>query len=428
MTRKISAMVLTTLLVLGTITGCSGKGTMAPVGDNGITDGSQDTMQNDETQNSGVITLKVWAEEAQHSTVQKMIDSFIEQYKGQADFDITLEAQSDSTTRDVLLGDVQNGADVFSFPDDQLSAMVAGGALAPVPNVQEVKDEMVAEAVAAATAGDTLYAYPMTADNGYFLYYNKDYFTEDDVKTLDSILAVCEENGKKFSMELNSGWYMYSFFGNTGLTMNINDDDITNNCNWNTVDGDIKGIDVAESIVNVISSPGFVSQSDGEWVSKAADGEVIAAISGVWNAVAVKNVWGDDYGACKLPTYTCDGKQIQMASFTGYKMIGVNYYSKNKDWAFKLAQWLTNEQNQTLRFVEQNQGPANKVAAASEEVAKVPAIAAVIEQSQYGVLQRIGNSYWDACTDFIDSLLAGDMTKVQLQEQLDKMVEGITER
>lgn len=428
MTRKISAMVLTTLLVLGTITGCSGKGTMAPVGDNGITDGSQDTMQNDETQNSGVITLKVWAEEAQHSTVQKMIDSFIEQYKGQADFDITLEAQSDSTTRDVLLGDVQNGADVFSFPDDQLSAMVAGGALAPVPNVQEVKDEMVAEAVAAATAGDTLYAYPMTADNGYFLYYNKDYFTEDDVKTLDSILAVCEENGKKFSMELNSGWYMYSFFGNTGLTMNINDDDITNNCNWNTADGDIKGIDVAESIVNVISSPGFVSQSDGEWVSKAADGEVIAAISGVWNAVAVKNVWGDDYGACKLPTYTCDGKQIQMASFTGYKMIGVNYYSKNKDWAFKLAQWLTNEQNQTLRFVEQNQGPANKVAAASEEVAKVPAIAAVIEQSQYGVLQRIGNSYWDACTDFIDSLLAGDMTKAQLQEQLDKMVEGITER
>lgn len=428
MTRKFSAMVLTALLVLGTVTGCSGKGVMAPSGDNGMPDGTQDIMQDDNTNNSGVITLKVWAEETQHPTVQKMIDSFIEQYKGQADFDITLEAQPDSTTRDVLLGDVQNGADVFSFPDDQLSAMVAGGALAPVPNVQEVKDEMVAESVAAATAGDTLYAYPMTADNGYFLYYNKDYFTEDDVKTLDSILAVCEENGKKLSMELNSGWYMYSFFGNTGLSMNINEDGITNSCDWNTADGDIKGLDVAEAIVNVISSPGFVAQPDGEWVAQAEDGEVIAAISGVWQAVAVKNTWGDDYGACKLPTYTCNGRQIQMASFTGYKMVGVNYYSKNKDWAFKLAQWLTNEQNQTLRFVEQNQGPSNKVAAASEEVAKVPAIAAVIEQSQYGVLQRIGNSYWDSCTRFIDSLLAGNTTKTQLQEQLDKMVEGITER
>lgn len=93
MTRKFSAMVLTALLVLGTVTGCSGKGVMAPSGDNGMPDGTQDIMQDDNINNSGVITLKVWAEEAQHPTVQKMIDSFIEQYKGQADFDITLEAQ-----------------------------------------------------------------------------------------------------------------------------------------------------------------------------------------------------------------------------------------------------------------------------------------------------------------------------------------------
>lgn len=424
MTKRISAIVLAFFLVLGTITGCSRNNVMAPADESG----AYGTIEDGKEVSSGKITLKVWAEETQHPTVQKMIDSFIEQYKGQADFDITLEAQPDSSTRDVLLGDVQNGADVFSFPDDQLSAMVAGGALAPVTDVQKVKDEMILEAVAAATINDTLYAYPMTADNGYFLYYNKNYFTEDDVKTLDSILAICEENGKKFSMELNSGWYMYSFFGNTGLTMNINDDGITNNCNWNTVDGDIKGIDVAQAIVDIISSPGFIAQPDGDWVLQAADDEVIAAVSGVWNAVAVKKAWGDDYGACKLPTYTCNGKQIQMSSFTGYKMVGVNYYSKNKEWAFKLADWITNEKNQTLRFVEQNQGPANKVAASSDEVSKVPAIAAVIEQSQYGVLQRIGNSYWDACTTFIDGLLAGNTGKAQLQEQLDKMVEGITKR
>lgn len=428
MTKRIFSIVLTAVLLLGTVTGCSGKDVMAPADGNGAQNGALDTVQNDSTEASGKVTLTVWAEEAQHETVQKMIDSFIEKYKGQADLEIILEAQADSGTRDVLLGDVQNSADVFSFPDDQLSAMVAGGALAPVPNAQEISDQMVAESVSAASVNGTLYAYPMTADNGYFLYYNKDYFTEDDVKTLDSILKICEENGKKFSMELNSGWYMYSFFGNTGLTMHINDDGITNDCDWNSTDGAIKGIDVAEAMVDVISSPGFVAQSDGSWVEQAASGEVIAAVSGVWNAVAVKNVWGDDYGACKLPTYTCNGRQIQMASFTGYKMVGVNYYSKNKDWAFKLAEWMTNEENQTLRFVEQNQGPANKVAAASDEVAKVPAIAAVIEQSQYGVLQRIGNSYWDACTSFIDSLLAGNTGRNQLQEQLDKLVEGITER
>lgn len=291
MTKRISAVVLMLSLALGTITGCTKDGVKAPVDEGGAQGEVHDTIRDDNKEASGKVTLKVWAEEAQHPTVQKMIDSFVKEYEGQADFEITLEAQPDSNTRDALLGDVHNGADVFSFPDDQLSAMVAGGELAPVPDAQEVSDEMIAESVAAATVNNVLYAYPMTADNGYFLYYNKDYFTEDDVKTLDSILAICEENDKKFSMELNSGWYMYSFFGNTGLTMNINDDGITNNCNWNTTEGDIRGLDVARAIVDVISSPGFVSQPDGDWVEQAADDEVIAAVSGVWNAVAVKNVW-----------------------------------------------------------------------------------------------------------------------------------------
>ena len=42
-----------------------------------------------------------------------------------------------------------------------------------------------------------LYAYPMTASNGYFLYYNKEYFTEEDVKSFDRMLEIAEENDKK---------------------------------------------------------------------------------------------------------------------------------------------------------------------------------------------------------------------------------------
>ena len=177
MTKRISAVVLTLGLALGTITGCTKDGVKAPVDEGGAQGEVHDTIRDDNKEASGKVTLKVWAEEAQHPTVQKMIDSFVKEHEGQADFEITLEAQPDSNTRDALLGDVHNGADVFSFPDDQLSAMVAGGELAPVPDAQEVSNEMIAESVAAATVNNVLYAYPMTADNGYFLYYNKDYFT-----------------------------------------------------------------------------------------------------------------------------------------------------------------------------------------------------------------------------------------------------------
>ena len=82
-----------------------------------------------------------------------------------------------------------------------------------------------------------------------------------------------------------------------------------------------------------------------------------SAVHGIF--ATVKQVWGDNYGAVKLPTYTCAGQQIQMSSFKGYKYMGVSAYSKYPEWALKLADWFTNEQNQTLRLEQQDQGPSN---------------------------------------------------------------------
>ncbi len=413
--KKILITVLAASIVSVSLAGCGGETKTAHV-----------ELQNDEDElESGEVILTVWAEEANFDTLSKMIESFKQEYAGQADFTITLEDSADAQTRNSVLGDIHNAADVFCMPDDQLYSMIAGGALSPVVNQDEVKNANLEEAVQAASYGDILYAYPYSADNGYFLYYDKNYFTQEDVQTLDRILEVAGENDKKISMEFNSGWYLYSFFGNTGLEFGINDDGVTNYCSWNSTEGPIKGVDVAAALLNVAQNPAFLSQPDASFVESVASGEVIAGISGVWNAVAVQEAWGKDYGACKLPTYTVNGEQIQMASFTGYKMMGVNAYSKHPGWAHKLADWLTNEENQTLRFVERSQGPSNKNAAASDEVAAVPAIAAVIEQSQYGVLQRVGNSYWDPCTKFADIIAAGNPDNISLQDLMDNLANTI---
>ena len=349
---------------------------------------STETVSGTDEADNGVVELTVWSEEDNFDLLNQMIDSFKQKYAGQAEFEINLVQGSDSETKNVLLGDIHNGADVFPFADDQLSAMVAAGALYPVPNADEVKNANIEEAVSAASINGTLYAYPMTADNGYFLYYDKNVLSDEDVQTMDGMLAALEAAGKTFSMQLNSGWYLYSFFGNTGLEFGVNDDGVTNYCNWNTTEGDIKGTDIAQAILNITSSPAFINEEDGDFVAGIQNGSVAAGISGVWNAVAVKEAWGSDYGAVKLPTYTVAGQQVQMASFTGYKMMGVNAYSKHPEWAAKLADWFTNEENQTLRFEQRDQGPSNSNAAASDAVKQVPAIQAVIAQSQYGKLQE----------------------------------------
>lgn len=417
MRRRLLVGLLAAALCCMSVTGCSG------------TDGPQDTQTapaDSAKTEDGVVSLTIWTEGSNNDVLNQMIDGFKQKYAGQAEFDIQIEESADAAARDAVLGDIHNAADVFPFADDQLSSLAAAGALSRVPNADEIRRANQEGAVGAATVGDDLYAYPMSADNGFFLYYDKDYFSEEDVKTLDRILEVAAENGKKFSMEWSSGWYTYAFFGNTGLEFGINADGVTNYCNWNTTEGDITGADIVRSMMDIAANPGFMSLPDSEFIANVKSGKVIAGVSGVWNAIEIQEAWGEDYGAVKLPTYTCNGQQIQMSSFVGYKMFGVNAYSDHVEWAHKLADWLTNEQNQVLRFEERNQGPSNINAAASDEVNNVPAIRAVIEQSQYGDLQRVGNNYWTPFSEFGEAIANGKTNGATPQEMIDTLVEGIT--
>lgn len=387
---------------------------------------STEPVEEAEVLESGPVELTMWSEAANFDLLNTMIENFKAEHAGEVDLTVTLVENLDSNIRGDVLNDVHNAPDVFTLVDDQLIDLVGGGALATVPNQEEITKANLEDAVSAASMEGTLYAYPMTADNGYFLYYDKKYFSDKDVQTLDGILDVAAANHKKCTMDWSSGWYMYAFFGCTGLEFGVNEDGITNYCNWNATEGDVKGVDIAQALINIGANPGFKSCLDADFLAGVKDGSVIAGISGVWNAVEIQEAWGDDYGAVKLPTYTCGGKQIQMSSFKGYKMLGVNYYSKHKEWALKLADYLTNEENQKLRLEVRNQGPSNKNVASSEMVSSIPAIQAVIAQAEFGKLQRVGNSYWNPFMDFGEMMATGNLKGMTLQEAMDMLVAGIT--
>lgn len=374
------------------------------------------------------IELVVWGAEEDKELMTQIIQSFQANYQGQADFQISFEVQGESQCKDVLLGGLEEGADIFTFADDQVNALAAAGALDPIENADEIRSKNLSSAVEAATVNNQLYAYPLTADNGYFLYYNKQYISEEQVKTLDGILDAAAASGKQFTMDWSSAWYVYSFFGNTNLQVGLNDDGITNYCTWNRTDGDIRGIDVARAMLRIAESPGFASCTDEEFLKGVKDGSVIAGVSGVWNSVAVKEVWGENTGAAKLPTYSCSGSQIQMASFSGCKLIGVNAYSEYPEWAARLAEWITDEENQRLRFEMRGQGPSNIAVADSAEIKQSPAITALLEQSEFSQLQRIGGKFWDPVSKFAENMAAGNPSGRDLQDQLDELAEGVSAR
>ena len=427
MRNKINAIFITAILA-ASLSGCAGSERESKItdADTKLRNSAEDTDETELLSDNGDVELTVWGGEEDEALLTRIIEDFQTEYKGQANFHITFTAQSESNCKDVLMGDLEAGADVFAFADDQLNTLVASGALEPVENADRIKSENLPGAVEAASVGSTLYAYPLTADNGYFLYYNKQFFNQEDIKTFDRMLQIAEENGKKITMDWSSAWYVYSFFGNTGLEVGLNSDGITNFCTWNQTEGDIKGEDVANAMLAIAESPAFLNTVEEGFLEGVQDGSVIAGVSGVWNAVAMEEAWGADYGASKLPTYTCAERQIQMASFSGYKLIGVNAYSEHHTWAVRLAEWISNEKNQQLRFEMRGQGPANTKAAESADVQDSPAITALLEQSEFSCLQRIGGNFWDPVSAFALNMAAGNPEEKGLQEQLDSMVEGIT--
>lgn len=310
-----------------------------------------------------------------------MVESFKAEYADEATFDIIIESADEGDCKARILADVGAAPDVFTFADDQLMELAAAGVVEVLETASQIREENVEGAVEAASIDGNIYAYPMTADNGYFMFYNKKYLSEEDVTTLDKMLNVASALDKKVTMDWSSGWYLYSFFGNTGLKLELNPDGITNYCDWNSQSGEIKGVDVGNAMLAIAKNPGFMSCDEKDLIIGAKNGSVIAGVSGIWAASELKQVWQDDFAAVKLPTYTVSDKQVQLASYAGYKLLGVNAYSDEKEWAAKLAQWLTNEENQTLRFRERGLGPSNTMAASAEEVKQTPAIKALIEQS-----------------------------------------------
>ena len=374
----------------------------------------------------GNVSLRVTGSEADQAMLAQMAESFKEKYASEANIEITVEVLGEADCKNVLLADVLNAPDVFAFADDQLISLAASGVLKQVDNADAIKAANLAEAVSAASVGDRLYAFPMTADNGYFLYYDKSVFTEEDVQTMDGILAAAEAAGKKVGMDWSSGWYTYSFFGNTGMEFGLNEDGVTNFCTWNGSGNGVTGLQVAEAMFAIASHPAFESMVNDEFIAGVKDGSVAACVSGVWDAANVKEAWGENYAAVKLPTYTCGETQVQMASFSGYKMVGVNSYSEHADWAMKFADWITNEENQKLRFELRELGPSNINAAGSDAVSQAPAIQALLQQSEFASLQRVGNNYWGPMQTFGETLAAGNPEGKSLQELLDTMVEGVT--
>ena len=440
MKKKLLASLLTVSMVAAMLTGCGNAAVAeetpaettetteeaeAPAEDtaDSETADASDAVANLIAATTDTVSLKVWASEEDQALTTELLEKFKETYPD-VTFDIQLGSESESTAKDTVLADVEASADVFAFADDQINEMVAAGALQEVSATYtyDVANANAAGSVEAATVDGKLYAYPMTADNGYFMFYDSSVFTEEDTQSLEKMIEVAQAAGKKIAMDVSNGWYIYAFFEGAGLELALNDDGVTNTCTWNGAGG----TDVAQSILDLFSSGVLVDMDDENQATAIAEGTVVACVNGTWRAETAQEAWGENYAATKLPTFNVAGEPKQMSSYSGYKLIGVSPYSKNVGWSMLLAEFLTNEDSQTARFEARGLGPANIAVAESDAVKSNPAISALTAQAAFATPQRVGGNFWSPAETLGQILASGNPDGTDLQTLLDTTVDGIT--
>ena len=423
MKKKLVSALLVSTMAMTAFVGCGSKAEeTAEAPQEAATEetaSTDDAVANLIAATEGTVNIELWCSETeQYQTVmKKLCDDFAAQYP-EVDFNITLGAVSEADMKDRVLEDVEAAADVFVFPDDQLEALVNAGALNEVAaqytyDMNETDSEST---VKAAQFNGKQYGYPFTASNGYFLFYDKNQLSDEDVASWEALTAKADELGKEVGCEVANGWYLYGWFAGAGCSLTENED-TSNNCDWNSE----TGLAAAEAMKELWSAKSFKSYGNDDLLANLADGKVVAYVSGTWNVNAFSDAYGDGYAATKLPTFKVNGEDKQMSSYAGYKFVGVNAYAENTGWSMLLAEYLTNEASQSAVYEATGEGPANKVAASK---VSSPAIEALIAQSEFAQLQRVGGEYWTPAESLGKNILDGNVS----QKVLDDAVAGITQK
>ena len=357
--------------------------------------------------------IKVWVAEATVEFTKAQIENFKAAHPEYAKMTVTVQPVGEGDAASNMLTDVEAGADLYVFAQDQLARLVAAGALEVVldENAEVVKAQNDAGSVSAVMLGDTMYAYPMTSDNGYFLYYDKSVVT--DPTNMEAILADCEKAGKNVYFEINSGWYQTAFFFGAGCTLTYGTDDAGNivsmDCNYASENG----VKALKAMINLAKSPAHVNGSSASNATNLG-----AIVDGTWDAVAVQGILGENYAAVKLPTI--DG--FQLGGFGGFKMLGVKPQTDEAKLAAcdALALFLSSGEVQTARFEAVGWGPSNLTAQQSDAVKADIALSALAAQLAHTMPQgQYPGEYWSLATALGDDILADKLDNMTDAELLD---------
>ncbi len=311
------------------------------------------------------VTLTVWAPSEDQPNDEGWLPVMCETFNdAHPEWDITFKygVCSEGDAGKNVTADPSGSADVYFFANDQLGSLLQANAISRLGGnvLEEVKQANSEAMIASVTSPDGgVYGVPFSG-NTWFMFYNRSIFSEDDIKSLDTMLSK-----GKVAFPLTNSWYMGAFYLANGCTLfGENGNDSAAGINF----GGKAGTEATEYLCRLASNSNFVNDTEGAGLSGLLNGSIGAIFSGSWDADKIKDALGDDFGAAPLPTALIGGVERQLLSFSGSKAIGVNPNCQSPEVAVALAAFLGSREAQEAHYDMRGIIPSHKDLLQSEKL------------------------------------------------------------
>lgn len=371
--------------------------------------GSSSSGSSTVTDDGSTYNLTVWCAEEDYI----MINEMLAEYKvlhSKNTYNFKVEKVGEDVVSSSVTRDVNAAADIFSFANDQLGILRNQDALYQIPN--EYKDQIedqIDVAITSCKEGGKYYGIPYSYENT-FLYYNKSKVSENDVKSLETLLSKSipgvEHN---LGIDMADSYYTTTFLYTAGVEIFG-----TQGIDANSVDlANDKAVKACQYIQWLGKQDKLKSIVKADQTAALKQGSIAAMISGPHMISQFKDALGDNFGVAMLPTIKLDEKDTQLVSFSGIKMYGISNKPNNirsaKDTAeaCRVAAFLANDDNQQIRLEQREFCPTQvdlfeTAVGSGSETVKV-----VVDQSEYSNLKpgvsRM-SAYWTPMANFLQGV------------------------
>lgn len=411
--KRLSALLLTAAMVTTGVTGC------------GSSDGSKSSSDSSETKD---VTLTVWGPQEDQAKLKgydegilkAMCENFNEAHP---EWNITFKygVCSEEDAKDEVTKDLSAAADVYMFANDQIPTLVEAGALSKLggSTVETIKNDNEEKMVESVTYDGAMYGVPFTS-NSWFMYYDTSKFTEDEVKSLDTMMEKdLGSDTTNFAFPLDNSWYIASFYYAAGCTLFGDGTDPDAGCDFDNE----SGVATTKYLVNLAKNKKFSCEKDGSSIAKFKEGKLGAYCTGSWDAAAIKEALGENFGVTTAPMVTINGTEGQIKSYAGSKAIGVNPTCEDQEVAVALALYLGGKECQQIRFDARGIAPTNKEVAASDAVTTALNEEIVNASILQPVISEM-NAYWTPAETMGKEIVQGNVTEKNAEEKTKAMVKG----